>query len=249
MIHRVTVGKPTTTLPAQPMPPQSWLALLTMFCAAIALGIGVTTPPRSGPGCITTPCITYPYTDAAAFVPSDYIWMYPAVLLALSFPLLVIYIQYHAALDKKIFGQIAFFFAALSAIALVADYAMQLLVLQPSLALGEAQGLGLWTQYNPHGVFIALENIGYLMMSIAFLFSALALNVTDGMGSLLRWLFILDFVATMGALGFFIWQYGMFIEYRFEVAAIGINWLVLIVSGIPLSLYFRQMLSPRLPSL
>src|SRR6516165_4218465 len=65
-----------------------WTALLTSVCAVAALAVGITTPPRSGPNCITD-CLTYPYTDAAAFVPRDYLWMYPAALVAALFVVLV----------------------------------------------------------------------------------------------------------------------------------------------------------------
>jgi hypothetical protein len=44
----------------------------------------------------------------------------------------------------------------------------------------------------------------------------------------------------MIALVFISIQYGIFREYRFEVAAISITWLVLIVSGILLSVLFRR---------
>jgi hypothetical protein len=40
-------------------------------------------------------------------------------------------------------------------------------------------------------------------------------------------------------------QYGIFREYRFEIAAISFNWLALIVSGIILSVVVRRaMISP-----
>jgi hypothetical protein len=39
-----------------------------------------------------------------------------------------------------------------------------------SPACCETDGLALFTQYDPHGFFIALENLGYLILSAAFLF-------------------------------------------------------------------------------
>jgi len=50
---------------------------------------------------------------------------------------------------------------------LVVDYASQLSFIQPALLLGEAVELSSWTQYNPHGVFIAFENVGYLLFNLA----------------------------------------------------------------------------------
>ena len=42
--------------------------------------------------------------------------------------------------------------------------------MQPSILLGETEGFALLTQYNPHGVFIALEDLGYFLMGMAFVF-------------------------------------------------------------------------------
>jgi hypothetical protein len=50
----------------------SWAGLLSAGLSAAALGLGVTTPPRSGPYCRES-CLGYPYLDAAAFVPRDYL--------------------------------------------------------------------------------------------------------------------------------------------------------------------------------
>ena len=36
---------------------------------------------------------------------------------------------------------------------------------------GETDGIALLTQYNGHGIFIAMEELGYITMSISFLFS------------------------------------------------------------------------------
>ncbi len=59
-----------------------WSAILTAILAASAFAVGITTQPRFGPFCLSA-CIPYPYTDAAAFVPRDYLWMYPGILLEL----------------------------------------------------------------------------------------------------------------------------------------------------------------------
>ena len=59
-----------------------WTAIFTASMAAVSLGMAVTTLPRSGPYC-RTDCVGYPDTDVAAFVPRDYLWIYPAVVLLL----------------------------------------------------------------------------------------------------------------------------------------------------------------------
>ena len=34
-----------------------------------------------------------------------------------------------------------------------------------------------YRQYNPHGIFIALENVGYVLLNLAFLFLGVAMLV------------------------------------------------------------------------
>lgn len=217
-----------------------WIAILTALTAVVALGIAINTLPRSGPFCTIDSCITYPYTDAAAFVPNDFTWMYPASLMVMLFSMLVICVHHATAFDKKIFTQIALSFAIISATVLLADYFVQLAVVQPSLLLGEVEGLSVWSQYNPHGVFIALENLGFLLMSVAFLFCGLAWNGKSILERSIRGLFFLGFFATLGALVALLFLFGMNIEYRFEVFAILITWLVLIVNGALLGVFFNR---------
>lgn len=239
MVNRETLMGKTRTVNPHPFPPGFWIGILLALSAAIGLGLAVTTPARSGPLCMTETCITFPYTDVAAFVPGDYIWMVPALLMALLFPMLVVGLREYAARETQFYAQIALVLAVLAAAALTSDYMIQLLVVQPSLVLGEVQELSLWSSYNPHGIFILLEDLGYLLMGTAFLFIGLSLNSAGKFERFLRWLFIVGGVATLSAFIVFVAIYGFFIEYRFEVAAIVITWGVLIVGGLVFALWFR----------
>ena len=214
-------------------------AILTSLFTGIALVVGAMTPPISGPFCESN-CISYPYTEVAAYVPGDYLWMYPALLSVLVFVVLVVCIHSVAAAEKRLFSLIAVCFAIMSATILGTDYFIQLAVIQPSLLKGETAGLSLFSQYNPHGIFIALEDLGYLMMSVALLFAAFVLTGQNKVERAIRWLFITSFMLVVGLLVVLSLLYGEHLEYRFEVAVILINWIVLIVGGILLSVYFRR---------
>jgi hypothetical protein len=221
-----------------------WASILTAVAAAAALGIAITTAPaRSGPNCLVDlvgSCVTYPYTDVAAFVPIEYIWMVPALLMALLFVVLVACIHQYAALDKKVFSQIALSFAVMAATAHAINYFIQLAVVEPSLLRGELEGLALFSQYNPHGIFIALEDVGYLMMGIAFLFVGAVFDRHERLERVIRLLFIISSVLAIGSLILLALLYGSDLEYRYEVAAILIDWLTLIISGPLLSMFFRR---------
>ena len=221
-----------------------WTSILIAVAAAAALGIAVTTAPaRSGPFCMVElvgSCITYPYTDVAAFVPIEYIWMYPAFLMALLFVVLVVCIHHYAPADKQIFSQIALAFAVISATAHATNYFIQLAVVQSSLLKGELQGLSLFSQYNPHGVFIALEDVGYLMMGVAFLFIAVVFSRREKLERAIQTLFIISSVLAVGSLILLALLYGSDLEYRYEVVAILVDWITLIISGVLLSIFFKR---------
>jgi hypothetical protein len=207
--------------------------------AAVALAIGVTTPPRSGPFC-RGDCITYPFTDAAAFVPRDYLWMYPAALMVLFFVVVVACLHQRAAAGSRLYTRVALALAAISATALLADYFVQLAVVQPSLLKGEVAGLSLLSQYNPHGVFIALEDLGFLVMGLAFLFAAAGLAGRSRLERTARYVFAAGGALAVLALVVLALVYRSDLEYRYEVAAIAIDWLTLIAGGVLLTLLFRR---------
>ena len=184
-------------------------------------------------------CITYPYTNAASFVPGDYLWMYPGVLVVVMFVVLTNCIHYNAPEDKKVFSQIGLSFALISAAVVAVDYVVQLAVVQPSLLKGEVGSLSLLTEYNPHGIFIALEDVGYLMMSVAFLFVGAAFVGPRRLQCAIRWLFIASSAVAIAALIGLSLFYGINLEYRFEVVALATNWTTLVVSGVLLSILFR----------
>jgi hypothetical protein len=71
---------------------------------------------------------------------------------------------------------------------------------QPSLLKGEVEGVSLFSQHNPHGIFIAVEDVGYLVMSMAFLFAGAAFVGSGRFGRAIRWLFIVSSVGAIAAL-------------------------------------------------
>jgi hypothetical protein len=216
-----------------------WVAILMAISAFTAFAIAIATPPISGPFC-QSGCVTYPYANVASLVPHDYIWMYPGILLTPMFVILMICIHDYADDEKKFFSQIGLCFALFSAVAITTDYFIQLAVIQPSLLKGETEGLALFSQYNPHGIFVALEDLGYLMMSLAFLFSGASFAKDERLERTLRWLFILSSLISIGAFIVLTLIYGQNLEYRFEVTIITINWITLIFAGIMLSVFFKR---------
>jgi hypothetical protein len=217
-------------------------ALLTVFTFVIAF----LTPPLSGPFC-TDGCFSYPYADIASRFPRDYIWMYPAMILNMVYYVLMVAIHYFAPIEKKIFSHMGSSVALLSMATFVIDYFLQVSVIQPSLVLGETEGIAFLSQFNAHGVFIALEEIAFIMMSMSMLFMTPVFVGKTRAEKAIRWIFTGNFVLNAVSFLLFTVFYGIFREYRFEVAAFSINWLALVTSGIFLSVVFRKAMTEVSP--
>jgi len=222
----------------------SWTAILTVVVAAVFAAMAIPTPPRAGPFCVNA-CVAYPYVDVAQFIPGDYLWLLPGILLVPTFVVLMACIHAYAAEPKKIYSGIGLSFALVYAVIILVDYYLQLTVVMPSLQAGETEGLSLFTQYDPHGLFIALETLGYSMMIVAFLFAAPAFAGGRAERAI-RWLFILSFVLAVAAfVGLAVLGHDL---VAFELAVLMIDWSVLIASGALLTVVFRRARqSTRLP--
>ena len=216
-----------------------WISLSLTFCAAAAFALGITTPPRSGPFC-TSSCIAYPFTNAVQFVPRDYLWVMPGMLLVPLFVIVACCINSCVEERKKHLSLICICFASISATVIAVDYFIQFQVVEPSLVRGEIAGLALFTQYNPHGLFIALEDLGYLTLSTAFLFGGVAIPATRPIERAIRWTLLVSFFLSFAAFAAMSWHFGLNIEYRFEVTIISIVWTTLIVLGVLLGIFFRS---------
>jgi hypothetical protein len=216
-----------------------WAAILTALLAAVSFGVAATTPPRTGPFAAPGSVLPYPYSAAAQFVPRDFVWMYLALLMMLAFLVLAACVREHAVDDRKVFGTIGLCFAVVSFAVIALDYFIQLRTVQPALLRGELDGLAIISQYNPHGVFIALEELGFLVMGLSFAFLAFALG-SSRFERVTRWVYLVSSALMVAAFVGMSWYFGFGLEYRFEVTAISIGWLTLMISGVLLAFVFRR---------
>lgn len=205
------------------------LAISALLALVVAL---VMAPPRSGPFCRGDDCITYPYTDAAAHVPNDYIWMYFAVVMSLAFLAWVVCVVGRNPASISAAGIMAVVLAAIATTVLLLAYGVQLLVMQPSLLKGESEGLSPWSQYNAHGIFIALESLGYWIAGLALLSLAVTVARSTRTTRWLRGISLLAGMATVLLLPIMGLIYRSDLEYRYEVAAIAILWPAFVVLGL-----------------
>ena len=213
-----------------------WTAIVTIVVVAVFAVVAIPTPPRSGPFCASA-CVAYPYVDVAQFIPGDYLWLLPGILLAPTFVVLMACIHAYAPEPKKIYSRIGLSFALIYAVVILVDYYLQLTVVVPSLQAGETEGLSLFTQYDPHGLFIALESLSYTMLTLALLFAA-PVFAGGRVERAIRGLFVLSFVLAVAAfVGLAVLGHDLI---AFEVTVLMVIWIVLIASGLLLGIVFRR---------
>ena len=216
-----------------------WAALATGLLTLVTFAIAIATPPLSGSLC-RQDCISYPYLDIAERFPRDYYWMFPGLLATLAYTALMAALHARAAPDRRATAGFALGLALMAAFALLTDYYAQLAMIQPSVIAGEREGLALWSQYNPHGLFIALEELGYLLMSLSLAAMAPTLDRSSRLERVVRIVFTGGALVTLLVFAGFLWHLGHRRGYLFEIAVISIDWLVLISTSFVLVVVFRR---------
>jgi len=96
------------------------------------------------------------------------------------------------------------------------------------------------SQFNPHGLFIILEEIGFITMNISFIFLAPSLTGSSRIEKSLRLTFIIGFILMLLSFATIVFIHGINREYRFEVIIISITWIELIIVSILFSKYFKK---------
>lgn len=209
----------------------SGVALFTSVLTLFTFVLAYNTPPLSGPFCRASSCYSYPYLDIASRFPRDYYWMIPAMVIAIAYLILMLILRNRAEEKKKLFGQLTVIFASMSTAVFLLTFYTQLSVIQPSLLKNEADGISLLTQFNPHGLFIALEELGFLLMVISFLFVGLSITAKTRLEKWIKGIFIGCFALTMISLVIILATMGLDREYYFEVVAYTFTWATLITNG------------------
>jgi len=216
-----------------------YISLFTAVITIITFGIAICTPPLSGPFC-KSGCFEYPYHEIINRFPRDYFWMFPAIILSFSYMLMMISVHKSATPEKNVFSLAGVAFAVISTLILSVDYFVQVSFIQPSLLAGETEGIAMISQFNPHGLFIILEEIGFITMNISFIFLVPALTSSTRIEKSLRLTFIIGFILMLLSFAAVVLIHGIKREYRFEVIIISITWIELIIVSILFSKYFKK---------
>lgn len=216
-----------------------YISIITTIITVVTFAIAINTPPLSGPFC-TGSCFEYPFADIASRFPRDYYWMYPAIVLSLFYLVMMACIYQITPNSKKVFALVGVLFSTMSALILSVDYFVQVSVIQPSLLAGENEGIALLTQFNPHGIFIVLEEIGFFLMILSFFALFPLFNGENLLERTIRYTIITGFILAIISFTLVTIILGIHREYIFEVIIISITWIELILLGILFTRYFRR---------
>lgn len=201
-------------------------ALSVGVLSVVTFVMALFTPPISGP--FAQNPIAYPFLNIIDRFPRDYFWMYAAMLLMLAYMIFATLLFYTTDQEKKVFAHLGMIFGTVAAVLLLTDYYIQVVMIQPGLLNGETAGMALLTQYNPHGLFIALEEIGYSLLTLSFLFYVPLFSEKTGTDKGIRAILTGAVVLSIGAFIAITALYGIRREYIFEVAIISIDFIALI---------------------
>ncbi len=209
------------------------VALMMTGVTVVSFALALTAVPNDVP---------YPFSSdvIADQWPVDYLWMYPAMLLMLLFIAFIASVHEYAPPTRKIFSLLGLCLAIIAAAVLLITYFIQVTVLQPSLEKGQLDGWAILTMYNPNGVFVALEELGYLLMSLALAVLAPVFMQRNKVERTIRWLFVLSFATAVGALVAVSVARGVDRGDLFEIIVISIVWLTLIVAGPLVAVVLRR---------
>ena len=211
----------------------SLITFITFVCAMIAVPISGAYAPNGG--------ILYPYLETIERYPRDYIRQYLAMFMICIYLINIIIIKTVVNREKQIPIQIANSFAIIATVTLLINYFIQVNVVPISLMNQEYEGIALITQHNPHGLFIALEELGYIMMAISFGFSIPVFRGKDT--NIIAVIYLFAVIAAITSFIFISLQYGLDKLDRYEVIIIAITWMVLIINGLLTGNKFKRLLT------
>ena len=211
------------------------LALLTV----IGFGFAMIAIPPAGPYCPGN-CMKYPYVDLLKYYPRDYLWMYIVSFQLIAFLIFVIANHFNTVKTKRIYSFISVSLAIITTTILLANYFIQYSVVPISMVKGQSEGISLLTQYNGHGIFIVLEELGFILMSFVFFSLSLTIIGKSKLEKTLKWIYTIPVFLILISFIYCTVRYGLDRDYRFEVAVITIDWFSTIAIGIFSSIYFLR---------
>jgi hypothetical protein len=156
---------------------------------------------------------------AEAFSETRILYVYPSLLLAVTFIVLMACVHRWAPEDKKIWSLIGLSLAIVYSVMASINYNIQVVAVSQSLQSGQTTGIAMLVPDNPNGVFNALAN-SYVYMALAMVFAGFAFSGSK-LKAWIRWLFLAQILTAAGQAGWSMFGLNAAILY-----ATGLVWVV-----------------------
>lgn len=148
---------------------------------------------------------------AEAFSPLRLLYVYPSLILPLSFIVLLVCIHLSLPEEKHIWSLISLALGILYATMASINYNIQVVAVRQSLAAGETMGIEMFIPDNPHSVFNAMAN-SYVYLSLSMVAAGFAFE-NQGLQQWIRWIFFAQIVTAVGQAGATMFDLSMNIFY------------------------------------
>jgi len=149
------------------------------------------------------------YSEAFTIIRHFYI--YPSLLLTITYLIMLSCIHLYVPKDKKIWSIIALSIGIVYAVMASINYNILAVAVRQSLSAGETVGIEMFVPDNPHSIFNALAN-SYVYMAISMFFAAFVFQGSR-LANWIRTIFILQIISAVGQTGqsMFGWSMNIFI--------------------------------------
>jgi len=137
---------------------------------------------------------------AEAFTPWHVLYIYPSLILAMTFIVLIASIHQRVPEEKKIWSLIGLAFAIIYAVMASSNYNIQAAAIVPSLEAGQLEGIEMFIPDNPLSVFNALAN-SYVYMALAMAFIGFVFQGTK-LQQWIRWVLFAQIFTCIGQIGY-----------------------------------------------
>jgi len=146
-----------------------------------------------------------------AFTIMRHIYIYPSLLLAITYIIMLSCIHLYAPEDKKVWSIVALSIGIIYAVMASINYNILAVAVRQSLSAGETAGIEMFIPDNPHSIFNALAN-SYVYMAISMFFAAFIFQGSR-LASWIRIIFLLQIISAVGQIGqsMFGWSMSIFI--------------------------------------
>lgn len=148
---------------------------------------------------------------AQAFSPLRLLFVYPSLLLPLSFIVLLACIHFSISEEKRIWSLIALSFGIIYATVASINYNIQAVAVRLSLAAGETTGIAMFVPDNSNSVFNALAN-SYVYMALAMFVAGFVFE-KKGLQQWVRWIFFAQILTALGQVGWSMFDLNIYLFY------------------------------------